>query len=96
MLLKLLSKGLRLEWETDAGRLNALLIVLCTIFLMVAGVPNAIEQLIALWADQYTSAFPVISALAVLMGGGLVCVLLLVILQPFLPKQRRRRSRKKC
>ncbi len=84
---KLLRRGFRLETKTDAGLANIVLIGLA-FALALAVAPNALEQLIGIWSKEYTANFPILPVLGVLMGGGLVCVFLLVVLEPYLSKRR--------
>jgi hypothetical protein len=89
-LLKAFLRAFRLELSTDAGKVNYRLIFLSAAFMIVAGAPNLLEQVIAIWAGDYTSDFPAIPALAILMGGGLICVLMLVLVEPLLPTKQPR------
>jgi hypothetical protein len=88
-----LGRGLRLELQTEAGRVNALLIVLCVVFVIGVGTPNLAEQLIGIWSDSYHATFPLLGSLAILMGGGLICVLMLLLLEPLLQARRFPRRR---
>lgn len=84
----LLIRGFRLEVRTDAGRVNASLIALAAGLMALVGAPDLLSQLISIWQDDYSASFPVVPVLAILMGGGLICVLLLVLLEPLLPERR--------
>lgn len=80
-------RAFRLEARTDAGQVNALLIAAAAGLMALVGAPDLLEQLISLWSKHYTARFPVVPVLAILMGGGLICVLLLVLLEPLLQER---------
>lgn len=83
-----------MEAKTDAGQVNALLIVTAAALMAVVGGPDLLGRLIGLWAKNYTSSFPVVPVLGILIGGGLICVLLLVLLEPLLQERQNRGRRK--
>lgn len=88
---RLLLRGIHLEAKTEAGKVNALLIVLTAALIMLLGSP-LLEQVIRIWDSDYEAGFPVVPVLLILMAGGLVCVFLLVLLEPLLQERRRRRK----
>lgn len=88
---KVIRRAIALEFRTDAGRVNALVIVAATLLMTAAGGRNLLEQLIAVWSHRYVADFPVVPVLALLLGGGLICVALLILVEELLPKSPARR-----
>ena len=90
-MIRLLLRGLRLETGTDAGRVNALLIIVAFALMVIIGSPDLLSRVIAIWSEDYSANFPVVPVLAILIGGGLICVLLLVLVEPLVSERRRQR-----
>lgn len=63
------------------------MIVAAAVILSLAGSRNLLEQLISIWSDDYVANFPIIPVTALLIGGGLICVGLLIVAEPLLPKR---------
>lgn len=86
---KLLLRGFSLENETGPGRNNARLIIGGTLLLLLLAMPRLPELLIGIWVDKYDPDFPLVPVFAIFMGGGLICVFLLVLLEGLLEFRRK-------
>lgn len=91
-LLNFLLRGWSLEKNTEPGGVNSLLIVATAVVVIAVGIAKVPELIIGIWVEKYDPNFPLIPIVGILMGGGLICVFLLVLIEPMLQTRRERRD----
>lgn len=80
--------GLRLEYQTDAGRVNAFACALFAAITVLIGAANGLELLIKLVRPSYETTFPLVAVLLIFAGVTIFCVAALVLLQPLVTRDR--------
>lgn len=72
--------------------MNSLLIVATAVVVIAVGIAKVPELIIGIWVEKYDPDFPLVPIVSILLGGGLICVFLLVLIEPMLQIRRERRG----
>jgi hypothetical protein len=78
-------RALKREYETDAGRINGGGTALLFLLIVLLGAPAVLEATLShLLPGAEPHEFPWVPVVAIFVGGTLICVVVLAVLQPFL------------